>query len=250
MKKIVATLALAVTLALGAIALAQQGGGIQGGVVSAGSLTGTVAVANGGTNLTTSADDNIMVGNGTTWQSKAVPNCTDTGGNHLNYDTSTNTVSCGTSGGGATATNVVKPSNTSRASNATASADPDLSTTLGTAGTYSIKGYVSFTAGGTGGLKANLFASQAVANSRFGMWRSQAGSTATNAIFPGSAPTTTITTATRIDDATGNAGAFWIDGQVVIPSSTTISLTWAQQTSDATATVLEQGSYITFTKVL
>jgi hypothetical protein len=67
-------------------------------------VSGVLPVANGGTNLNASADDNIMVGNGTTWQTKAVPNCTDTGGNHLNYDTSTNTVSCGTSssGGGGT----------------------------------------------------------------------------------------------------------------------------------------------------
>lgn len=58
---------------------------------------GTLGVAAGGTNLTAAADDNLMVGNGTTWQSKALTTCTDTGGNHLNYDASTNTFSCGTS---------------------------------------------------------------------------------------------------------------------------------------------------------
>lgn len=62
-------------------------------------VTGTLPIANGGTNLTAATDDNVMVGNGTTWQSKALPACTDTGGNHLNYDTSTNAFSCGTSGG-------------------------------------------------------------------------------------------------------------------------------------------------------
>lgn len=67
---------------------------------TAAAITGTLPVANGGTNLTASADDNIMVGNGTTWETKAVPNCTDTGGNHLNYTTATNTVSCGTSAPG------------------------------------------------------------------------------------------------------------------------------------------------------
>lgn len=34
--------------------------------------TGTLAVARGGTNLTASADDNVMVGNGTTWETKAI----------------------------------------------------------------------------------------------------------------------------------------------------------------------------------
>lgn len=48
----------------------------------------------------TPTDDNIFVGNGTTWEKKALPDCDDTGGNHLNYDTTTNTFSCGTSGSG------------------------------------------------------------------------------------------------------------------------------------------------------
>lgn len=60
-------------------------------------VTGTMPVANGGTNLTSATDDNTIVGNGTTWQSKALPSCTDTAGNHLNYDPATNTYSCGTS---------------------------------------------------------------------------------------------------------------------------------------------------------
>lgn len=73
------------------------------GTVALGSVnavSGTLGVANGGTNLTTATDDNVMVGNGTTWQSKSVPACTDTTGNHLNYDAATNTFSCGTSAPG------------------------------------------------------------------------------------------------------------------------------------------------------
>lgn len=67
-------------------------------------VSGTLPVANGGTNLTAAADDNVMIGNATTWQTKAIPDCDDSSGNHLNYDTSTNALSCGTSssGGGAT----------------------------------------------------------------------------------------------------------------------------------------------------
>lgn len=67
---------------------------------TAAGLSATLAVASGGTNLTSASDDSVMVGNGTTWQSKAISNCTDTAGNHLNYTASTNTFSCGTSGGG------------------------------------------------------------------------------------------------------------------------------------------------------
>lgn len=74
-----------------------------GGTLDAAAIAaGTLAVARGGTNLTSAADDNVMVGNATTWQSKALTDCDDTGGNHLNYDTATNVFSCGTSSSGAT----------------------------------------------------------------------------------------------------------------------------------------------------
>jgi hypothetical protein len=100
MRKIIPFSALFVALATGGyFALAQQGGGIQGGIVSLSSVTGTLGTGNGGTGLTSAADDNTLVGNGTIWQSKAVPNCTDTGGNHLNYTAATNAFSCGTSSG-------------------------------------------------------------------------------------------------------------------------------------------------------
>jgi hypothetical protein len=66
-------------------------------------VIGTIPVASGGTNLTAAADDNVMVGNATTWETKALPNCVDSGGNHLNYTAATNAFSCGTtSSGGAT----------------------------------------------------------------------------------------------------------------------------------------------------
>jgi len=68
--------------------------------------TGTLGVSRGGTNLTTATDDNIPVGNGTTWESKALPSCSNATTSKLLYDTATNTFSCGTdqnSGGGITA---------------------------------------------------------------------------------------------------------------------------------------------------
>ncbi|MEM4330640.1 MAG: hypothetical protein QW273_01370 [Candidatus Pacearchaeota archaeon] len=56
-------------------------------------ITGTLGVSNGGTGLTTSPDDNIMIGSGSAWQLKALPSCTS---GKLLYDTSTNSFSCGT----------------------------------------------------------------------------------------------------------------------------------------------------------
>lgn len=50
--------------------------------------------------LATVTDDNVYVANGSAIQAKTVPDCTDTGGNHLNYTQSSNSFSCGTSGDG------------------------------------------------------------------------------------------------------------------------------------------------------
>jgi hypothetical protein len=66
---------------------------------NAAGLTTTLGTGGGGTGVTTAPDDQILVGNGTLWQQKALPLCLDTGGQHLNYDTATNAFTCGTSGG-------------------------------------------------------------------------------------------------------------------------------------------------------
>ena len=54
----------------------------------------------GGGGLPGSVDDSVLLGDGTDWNVVSVPNCIDTGGNHLNYNTASNSFSCGTSGGG------------------------------------------------------------------------------------------------------------------------------------------------------
>lgn len=62
--------------------------------------SGTLAAARGGTGLATVTDDTTLVANGTTWVSTAIPNCTDTTGQHLNYLTASNSFTCGTTGPG------------------------------------------------------------------------------------------------------------------------------------------------------
>ncbi len=89
-----------------AAAIAYSKLNLAGSVDLTSDVTGTTPVGNGGTNLTASADDNVMLGNGTTWQSKAVPDC-DSSASALNYDVTTNAFSCRTlSLGTGTATSV------------------------------------------------------------------------------------------------------------------------------------------------
>lgn len=63
--------------------------------------TGVLTVAKGGNGAAPGASDQVLVSDSTsaaTW--RTVPNCTDTGGQHLNYTAGDNTFSCGTSGPG------------------------------------------------------------------------------------------------------------------------------------------------------
>jgi hypothetical protein len=113
-------------------------------------VTGTLPVGSGGTNLTAALDDNLMVGNGTTWQSKTLPTCTDTSGNHLNYDATTNTFTCGTSSSGGTPGNALADGTTKGIATFTASDFNDngsgvisLDYTNGQAATASLKGFLT-----------------------------------------------------------------------------------------------------------
>ncbi len=78
-------------------------GNLTGDVTSTGLSTtynNVVPFAKGGTGLSSAVDDTLLVSNGSAWEAKALLNCPDSGGNHLNYVIATNTFSCGTSGGG------------------------------------------------------------------------------------------------------------------------------------------------------
>lgn len=84
----------------------------------------TTGAPTGATYLTTTADatltneviigltdDTAIVANGTTWQAKALPSCSNGTTSKLLYDTATNTFSCGTDqGGGGGSANVVEVS--------------------------------------------------------------------------------------------------------------------------------------------
>jgi hypothetical protein len=78
----------------------------------------TIAVADGGTNLTLATDDAVMVGNGTTFQLKVIADCDDPVNSKLLYDAATNAFSCGTdqaAGGGTTFNSIGNGTNTTAA---------------------------------------------------------------------------------------------------------------------------------------
>ncbi len=76
-------------------AMVVNGGAL--GTPSSGTLTNATGLPLAG--LVFGSDDGIPVSSGSAYVQKILPDCDDTAGNHLNYDTTTNAFSCGTSGG-------------------------------------------------------------------------------------------------------------------------------------------------------
>lgn len=64
-------------------------------------LDSAVPYTLGGTGQTTAPDDSVMVGNGSGWELKTLPDC-DAGSQALEYDTTTNTFTCETISAGST----------------------------------------------------------------------------------------------------------------------------------------------------
>lgn len=60
-------------------------------------VTSVLLFANGGTGLSSAADDTVLVSNGSAWQARNMPSCDDQDGQHLNYSTGSNAFSCGNS---------------------------------------------------------------------------------------------------------------------------------------------------------
>lgn len=96
-----------------------------------GACTAILLASNANVPQITPTDDSVPVGDGSAWQGKVLPNCVDTGGNHLNYTIATNAFSCGTSGSGGGIASINGDS-TAAQSIVTASTGTDF--TIGTAG--------------------------------------------------------------------------------------------------------------------
>lgn len=84
----------------GVLANISHDGGAFFSSLAVGSTSGFLTSASGTVTKTTMADDQIFIASSpTAGAATSMPDCDDTGGQHLNYDTTTNTPTCGTSSG-------------------------------------------------------------------------------------------------------------------------------------------------------
>jgi hypothetical protein len=131
-----------------------------------------------------------------------------------------------------------KAVDTSRTTTTTLTADPDLAITVPAAGTYFLEGYLSFEGGTLGSSDMQIqFAS--VGNLYYHL--AAAGPSANVIIgntFGGG------TAVALGSNGAGNLRGAAIKGAVITAAPGSLSLSWAQNTSSATATILHKGSWL------
>ena len=139
--------------------------------------------------------------------------------------------------------NAWKASDTSRASTTTLTADPDLVIAVPASGTYFFNGYLNYE-GGTGGSSDLNIEFSSVGTLRYHMPYEGAGGSAN----VGNTNSGGTQVAMRSQGAGVLCGA-QIAGSIITPSSGSITLLWAQNTSSATATIMHAGSWIAIRRV-
>lgn len=140
-----------------------------------------------------------------------------------------------------------KPSDTARASTATAAADPHLTIASIPAGSYALEGWLPYESATAGDIKIGWTApaSATLAWSHYGL--AVAASVASAAINNAVYAVGDVQPAGTI--GAGSPVALRPTGFLVVTTPGTLALTWAQNTSDATATTLRAGSWLKLAKV-
>lgn len=142
-----------------------------------------------------------------------------------------------------------KTASTSRSSTTTATADPELALTVEANAEYAFSAFIRYSGGQTGDLKCTFTGPSGSS----GSWGARTMSTTATAATDSSEAIRTPNGTTK---AIGNISTsvpqtFNVMGRLITSSTSgTFSFDWAQNTSDATATVIEADSYMTLIRVL
>ena len=195
------------------------------------------------------AADQVVMGTSGAPTAASVPLCGDST-HALSYNTSTHAWGCVTiSSGGNTTVQAVKTADTTRTSNATASADPDLTGSL-TSGFWAITGNIQFNNGPGGarlGMSTTTVSTTAISNIELNCEDGAEPATVRQSAGPVAAANAAAVVLTGIP--LGFSTSCSINGTVRLGSSDSVFVSWAQSTSNGTGTVLRAGSWLKFEKL-
>jgi hypothetical protein len=145
--------------------------------------------------------------------------------------------------------NAYKPAQTSRASTTTLAADPNLAAPVVAAGVYEVECYLNYTgaAQGSGDLK---FAFTGPSGATF-TWSALGFAVSGGFTTPEMICNNTLTSTRQVGSNSGSTVDCWIKGSLIVSSTAgTLTLTWAQNTSSSTATVLSAGCWLRLIRVV
>lgn len=235
-------------------------------------LSSPVTVANGGSGLATLPVHGVLLGEGTSNlgnvaamaadtvlqgqgasadpAATAVPNC-GSATSALAYSTSTHTYSCQTISPSGIASVVAKNSDTSRASTTTVTDDPSLQFTSQVAGTYSVEWVVAASGPATtANLKIALNCTGSVTVAHWSMSAMDSNGNQASVPDEGGCASASFVTSSPIATSGAQTGMNHGFGLVVTSTTGTISIQWAQNTTNVGATVVKQGSWMRIQKIL
>lgn len=151
--------------------------------------------------------------------------------------------------GGTTVRYVIKPADTVRASTATQTADPDLTTVL-TAGTWLIGAQIPFNAPQNVDIAGSLTYSGTTSMIRMGFHTLSIGATDPT-VGTDYATYRTYSTLNNVFGGTDGGNDSWIgiEAIMVATSGGNLAFQWSQRVSNASSTTLRAGAYITAIKI-
>lgn len=203
----------------------------------------------------TASADGVPVGDGTVFTTRTLPSCSNSTTSKLLYDSSTDTFSCGTdqgtSGTLGGASFVVKTMDESVSNSTALQSDDELVFGIGANETWLVEFFILNTGSTTGDFQACVN----VPSGATGYWAVQSAlvttATANNALNV-QAWTTDLsdTCAFAVGTVTGVQTVNTWRAYVVNSSNAgSITLRWAQLSTNGTATVVEAGSYLMATRI-
>lgn len=205
-------------------------------------VTGALLVANGGSGQTSYTDGQLLIGNST---GNTLAKATITAGSGISVTNGNGSITIAATGGGGGGqwTSVFKTADESKTSNSTFTDDPFMTFSVAANTKYSFRGKLFFnTASSSPGFKAQLTGPASPTKVRVKRTGIVAGGTALSAIQVDSAFSTSIALAAGTGDGYLEFDGFLQNGA----NAGSVTIQWAQNFSNANATVLYAGSYIEY----
>lgn len=200
----------------------------------------------------TQADDQLWVADSASAGTmRTVPDCTDTGGNHLNYTQSSNTFSCGTTASASGGATIVRKTADETVNNSAArQADDHLTFAVDANSFYTVQMYVKYSADQAADFQMD-FTVPASATGHYNIITLPSSAVACTGTGPQLHGTSVVNPINGIGGAgTGSTCSFPLSAEITTAGTAgNVTFRWAQSSAHASDTKVYAGSWIRYQKL-